>query len=180
MQLIAVILDNDRHDGHRDQRKQGQLPANLGAHHHQHRQAHYQRIDQRQHPFTGSENDPVDIIGGACHQIAGTVAQIESRVLAAKLAIEIFTQFDGKLIRRAKQQHSPYVAQQVDHHGGAEHQPQPCHQHAAGHLFFGNTVDNDPHQLGWQQLQNGNDDQQHHCPQVAAPLAAEVPADLGK
>ena len=43
---IAVAFDRQGHQRHRQQRQQGELPANLRRHHNQHRTAHHQGIHQ--------------------------------------------------------------------------------------------------------------------------------------
>ena len=88
MQARAVFLDHQRHNRHRNQRQQRQLPADLHAHYRQHDQPHHQRIHQRQHPFTRGKHHAIDIVGRARDQIAGTVAQVKRRMLAAKLAVK--------------------------------------------------------------------------------------------
>ncbi len=159
MQLIAVALDHHRHHRHRHQRQQRKLPADLRTHHNQHRAAHHQRVYQRQYPFAGREDHAVNIVGCARDQIAGAVTQVEFRVLSTELAIEIFPQLHRQLIRSAKQQDAPDVAQQVNHQRGKQHNADPHQNGAAAQAMLGDAIDNHADDFRRQQLQNGNNDQ---------------------
>ncbi len=175
VQLVAVAVDKQRHDRHRHQRQQRQLPADLQAHHQQHHAAHHQRIHQRQHPFTGGENHAIHVVSGACDKIAGAMTQIKGGMLAAKLAIEIFAQFDGQLIRGAEQQHAPDVAQQIGRHGGDQHHADPHKNSAPAHGVMRDAINDHAYQMRRQQLQDSDNDQESDRAQIASPLADKIP-----
>ena len=108
------------------------------------------------------------------------MAQIERRMLAAQLPVKIFPQLDRQLVRSAEQQHAPDIAQQVDHHRD-QHQRADPHPHLLrGVMLLRHAVDHNAHHLRWNKLQDGNNDQQGNCAKIAAPLPAEVPAELSK
>ena len=152
MQGIAVALNHQRHHRHRQQRQQRELPADLRRHDDQHRAAHHQRIHQRQHALARREDHPVNVVGGAGDQVAGAMAQVEGRMLTAQLAIEIFPQLDGQLIRSAKQQHAPDVAQQVNHYRDKYQHANPHPHPFRGVMFFGDAINHNSHHLRRDQL----------------------------
>mgnify|MGYP001706246822 CR=1 FL=1 len=49
-----------------------------------------------------------------------------------------------------------------------------------GVMLLRHAVDHNAHHLRWNKLQDGNNDQQGNCAKIAAPLPAEVPAELSK
>ena len=66
-------------------------------------------------------------------------------MLAAELTVEVFTQFNGQLIRGAEEQHAPDIAQQINHHCD-NHQRADPHPHLlCGVMFFSHAIDHNPH-----------------------------------
>ena len=176
MQLFAVAIDRQRHERHRQQRQQGQLPADLRGHDDQHRAAHYQRVHQRQHPFPGGKDHAIDVVSRARDKIPGAMAQIKFGMLSTQLAIKIFTQLNGQLIGRTKQQHAPDVAQQINN-DRRQHQRANPHQHPCGGvMLFGDAIHDVAHHFRRDQLQDSNDNKQGDCTEVALPLPTKVPA----
>ena len=91
VQLFAIAIDRQRHDRHRQQGEQGQLPADLRGHHDQHRTAHHQRVHQRQHSFPGGKDHAIDVVRRAGDEIPGAMTKIKFGMLSAQLAVKIFT-----------------------------------------------------------------------------------------
>ncbi len=104
------------------------------------------------------------------------MAQIKFRVLTAKLAVKILPQLHGQLIGRAKQQYAPDIAQQIDNHRRQHQRADPHHHPCVGVMLFRYAIHNIAHHFRRDELQNGNDNKQGDCTEIALPLPAKVPA----